>query len=294
MHRGARRAPIFRSDDHCLLFLDGLSEATERFGLEVHAYALMPNHYHLLVRTPDGNLSRSMRHLNGTYTQRVNLRSAWDGPLFRGRFRSQMVDSERYLDQVFAYVHLNPFRAGLAKRLDDPCWTSLRAYLGKERAPDWLRTRVFTERFGGARAIAKALRELRTGEVRLPVELDLETGWISSDTAARSGPAVPAGPGPAPVVAGELLELVARIAGCSVEALRRPEMGPRANPARRFAVWALSRAQTLSHRDIARLLEMSEAQVAKVLWRLRREAPPAPLPTWMAALRDGQVESGST
>jgi REP element-mobilizing transposase RayT len=290
MHRGARREAIFRSDEHCLEFLGSLSEAVERFGLEVHAYALMPNHYHLLVRTPRGNLSRCMRHVNATYTQRVNQRRGWDGPLFRGRFRSQLIEDERYLDQVFAYVHLNPLRAGLAKRLDDPAWTSLRAYLGRERTPAWLTTDFFAARLGGGAGISKVIRELRKGDERWPEGFDLDSGWIRP--AAPAQPAPPARRRPAPArpppraSVGEVLKAVAEVAGCSVGDVKRVEMGPGANPARRLAVWALSRAQVYTHADIAKALGMSEGQVAKVLWRLRREPPPAPLPAWMAALRE--------
>ncbi len=292
MHRGARREPIFQREDHCLLFLGSLDEAVVHHGLEVHAYSLMPNHYHLLVRSPHGNLSRCMRHVNATYTQRVNLRHGWDGPLFRGRFRSQLIEDDGYLDHVFAYVHLNPFQAGLVTGLHDPCWTSLRAYLGKERAPRWLRTETFTDRFGGRDGIAQAIRTRRKHRDGWPAELDLESGWIrTADEAERPRPARSARTTPgASRSTGEVLQEVAKIAGCTVAEVKAREMGPGANPARRLAVWALSRAQVYSHREIADALGMSEGQVAKVLWRLRQRTSP-PLTTWMAALA-AQVESG--
>ncbi|MFL5272655.1 MAG: hypothetical protein ACJ79E_11405, partial [Anaeromyxobacteraceae bacterium] len=90
----------------------------------------------------------------------------------------------------------------------------------------------------------------------------------------------------------EVLECVASVAGCTVAAVKQREMGPGANPARRLAVWALSRAQAYSHRDIARALGMSEGQVAKVLWRLRRVGPPAGMAEWMSALAEPHVERG--
>jgi putative transposase len=286
MHRGARREAIFRRDEHCLLFLGALEEAVEHRGLEVHAYSLMPNHYHLLVRTPLGNLSRCMRHVNATYTQRVNLRHGWDGPLFRGRFHSQMVEDDRYLDHLFAYVHLNPLKAGLAARIDDPCWTSLRAYLGKERAPTWLSTEFFSERFGGKAGVGEAMRRLRKHQDDWPEELDVATGWIrGADRTRRSRPqGRPRSAAPARGRIGDVLKEVAAIAGCTVAEVMEREMGPGANPARRFAVWAASRAQVFSHREIATALRMSEGQVAKVLWRLRRERPSGSLAAWMDAL----------
>ncbi|WP_308197073.1 transposase [Anaeromyxobacter sp. SG64] len=294
MHRGARREPIFRRDDHCLLFLQSLEEAVEHHGLEVHGYSLMPNHYHLLVRTPLGNLSRCMRHVNATYTQRVNLRHGWDGPIFRGRFRSQIVDDDSYLEHVFAYIHLNPFHAGLATRIDDPCWTSLRAYLGNERAPAWLRTEVFTERFEGRAAIGEAIRARRKRRDQWPEGLDREAGWIR--TAERTERLRQVGAArrasTTAVSIGEVLKQVAQVAGCTVADVKEREMGPGANPARRLAVWALSRAQVFSHRDIAAALGMSQGNVAKVLSRLRQERPPAPLAEWMETLVARLVGSG--
>ena len=294
MHRGARREPIFRGDGHCLLFLGGVDEAVGHHGLELHAYSLMPNHYHLLVRTPLGNLSRCMRHVNATYTQRLNLQQGWDGPVFRGRFRSQLIEDERYLDRVFAYIHLNPFRARLAKRLDEPCWTSLRAYLGKERAPAWLCTDYFSRRLGGGADIEKLIRLERKSTHGRREDVD-ETGWIPTEdrpAPLSGGRGARLAEARRPTV-NEVLERVASVAGCTVAAVKLREMGPSANPARRLAVWALSRAQAHSHRDIGRALGMSEGQVAKVLWRLRRDGPPPGMADWMSALAEPQhVERG--
>lgn len=94
MHRGARRAPIFRTDRDVLRFLRVLDETVSQFLIEVHAYALMPNHYHLLVRSVHGNLSPAMRHLNANYTQKANRVHRWDGPLFRGRFHTWRTSAE--------------------------------------------------------------------------------------------------------------------------------------------------------------------------------------------------------
>jgi putative transposase len=150
MHRGARREPIFKKDAHCNLFLDLLCDITSLYEVEIHAYSLMPNHYHLLLRSRHGNLSRAMKHLNAAYTQRVNLMERWDGPIFRGRFRSQLVKEETSLPHVFAYIHLNPLKAGLITRLQSHGWTSHRAYIGRETAPTWLATYYFESVFDDA------------------------------------------------------------------------------------------------------------------------------------------------
>ncbi|MDD5308546.1 MAG: transposase [Deltaproteobacteria bacterium] len=113
------------------MFLDLLGEMAARHEIEVHAYSLMPNHDHLLLRSLHGNLSRGMRRLNADYTQRVNRIHGWDGPVFRGRFRSELVRDEPSLPYVLAYIHLNPLRAGLVTRLQSERWTSHRAYNGR-------------------------------------------------------------------------------------------------------------------------------------------------------------------
>ena len=98
----------------------------------------MSNHYHMLVQTPDSNISRSMRHLNGVYTQRYNSRHKCDGQLFRGRYRSILVDTDSYLLQAVRYVHRNPLRAGMVDRLDTYKWSSHKGYLSIAKKWDWI------------------------------------------------------------------------------------------------------------------------------------------------------------
>ena len=83
MNRGRRKEPVFFDKKDYVLFLAVLKETHRLFNIEIHAYALMPNHYHLLIRTPEGNISRAMRHINGVYTQKINKRYRIDGSLFR-------------------------------------------------------------------------------------------------------------------------------------------------------------------------------------------------------------------
>lgn len=138
MNRGAGFRKVFETPQHRRLFLSLLGETVETFGLEIHAYCLMETHYHLLVCSPRGEISRAMRHLNGVYTVRYNRLQKTDGPLFRGRYKSILVDADSYLAQVSRYIHLNPVEGGLSRKASAYAWSSYGCYVGEHQAPDWL------------------------------------------------------------------------------------------------------------------------------------------------------------
>ena len=138
MNRGAGRKAIYVHDDHRIIFLELLRELDTIYQVETHAYCLMGNHYHLLLRTPQGNLSRAMRHLNGVYTQRYNRTRKSDGPLYRGRYKAVLIDADSYLLNVSRYIHRNPVEAGMTKKAQDYQWSSYRAYIGQTNPPQWL------------------------------------------------------------------------------------------------------------------------------------------------------------
>ena len=147
MARGNERRPIFLDDRDRTRFLETLAEAVEQFGVVVHAYCLMPNHYHLVVQTPRGNLSRALGWLQTTYTIRFNRRYRRSGHLFQGRFKAQLVDAEEYGRWLVQYVHLNPVRPlkrdelipkERRRELDRYAWSSHRAYAGLGGKAEWL------------------------------------------------------------------------------------------------------------------------------------------------------------
>src|SRR5579864_2065499 len=115
MNRGDLREPIVRDDEDCRRFVATLEEACQRTGWQVHAYCLMPNHFHLVLETPRANLVAGMRWFLGTYTARFNRRHKYFGHLFSGRYKSLLVDGSGngYLKSLCDYVHLNPARARL-------------------------------------------------------------------------------------------------------------------------------------------------------------------------------------
>ncbi|MGH8671706.1 MAG: transposase [Burkholderiales bacterium] len=138
MNRTLEGVTLFSGPAHRGIFLDLLADIGETFGVETHAYGMADDHYHLLVRTPHANLSGAMRHLNSVYTQRHNQLEGGDGALFRGRFKTILIDEENYLPQVSRYVHLEAAglaRPGDAKRYK---WSSFQAYVGLAPAPAWL------------------------------------------------------------------------------------------------------------------------------------------------------------
>src|SRR2546425_662374 len=148
MARGNERRDVFRNDQDRRRVLGTLAEAVERFGLRVHAYCLMPNHYHVLLGTPRSNLSQAMGWLQTTYTARFNRRHRRSGHLFQGRFKAQLVEADEYAQWLVEYIHLNPVRprrkgekiaAQRAAEFDQYAWSSHRDYAGlRKKAAEWL------------------------------------------------------------------------------------------------------------------------------------------------------------
>lgn len=129
--RGNGRQTLFADDADCERFLKVLTLVVARYHLLCHAHCLMGNHYHLLLETPDANLSLAMRQLNGVYSQAFNRRHERPGHVLEGRFHAQVVDKDAYLREVCRYIVLNPVRAGLVAHPRDWPWSSYRATAGE-------------------------------------------------------------------------------------------------------------------------------------------------------------------
>jgi REP element-mobilizing transposase RayT len=155
MCRGNRREEIFRDDQDRRVFLETLGQTCQQTGWIVHAYVLMTNHYHLLVETPEANLSAGMRWFHGTYAQRYGKRHGLVGHVFQGRYKAPLIDPDEpeYFRIASDYIHLNPARAGLLRgprrTLADYCWSSYPLLLGPEKKrPKWLAFRRVARSLG--------------------------------------------------------------------------------------------------------------------------------------------------
>ena len=155
MSRGNERRPIVRDDVDRHKRLDWLRRTVETYGWRLHAFALMTNHEHLFVETPEANLSAGMQYLGGSYTRYFNWRHGRSGHLFQGRFKGHLVESDGYFRQVSRYIHLNPVRAGMVARPQDYPWSSYPGYVQARRAVAWVRTDRVLAEFGSDPAGAR-------------------------------------------------------------------------------------------------------------------------------------------
>jgi len=152
--RGNAGGDIYLDDVDRMRFLEVLANTVERFGWICYAYCLMTNHYHLLIETPQPNLSRGMKHLNGVYTQWFNRRHSRSGPLVQGRFKSIVVEKEIYLLELARYIVLSPIRAKMVRSTRDWRWSSFRATAGQVKPPEFLTTSWLLSQFGKGRTAA--------------------------------------------------------------------------------------------------------------------------------------------
>src|SRR6266704_991300 len=188
-NRGDRRESIFHDDADRQRFIETLGEACDKTGRQVHAYCLMPNHFHLVVETPQPSLVAGMKWFLGTYTGRFNRRHKLFGHLFSGLYKALIVDGSGngYLRRVCDYVHLNPVRARLLRaeqRLLEYPWSSFGSYLAaRKHRPQWVRVDRLLGEHGipkdsaaGRRVFGERM-EARRGENSAKEFKAVERGW---------------------------------------------------------------------------------------------------------------------
>jgi hypothetical protein len=221
----------------------------------------MGNHYHVCLRTPEGNLSRVMRHLDGLYTQRFNRAHRRDGPLFRGRYKAIVVEAEAYLAAVVRYIHLNPVEAGVVQAPQAYRWSSHGAYVRPQQRPRWLRVEEVLGRFasprefhefvlaGNAAALKAYYGRRRQGPILggegFQERLRGRLRQVSREHPRHERVAVR-------ISAETVLQRVARAYGTTVEDLRRGRRG-RENGARKVGMYLVRRICDLTLQQTADL-----------------------------------------
>jgi putative transposase len=153
--RGNEKKAVYKDDQDRANFLSALNKVNERYHWLCHAYCLMDNHYHLLIETPDGNLSIGMRQLNGVYTQTFNKRHRRTGHLFQGRYKAILIQKDSHLLEVCRYVVLNPVRARVVEEPRQWRWSSYGATAGRARPPACLTTSWVLRQFSSKKGKAE-------------------------------------------------------------------------------------------------------------------------------------------
>ncbi|MBI2891413.1 MAG: transposase [Nitrospirae bacterium] len=256
MNRGLGRMQTFVTDEDAARFTELLEDVFRRWGVTTYAYCLMSNHYHVFLRTPRGNLSRVMRHVDGVYTQRFNRERGRDGPLFRGRYKAIVVDAEVYLLQLVRYIHLNPVEAGVVRSPVDYAWSSCRLYRMRSGA-SWLAREEVLSRFSSLPAFErfvaegneKSLHEFYRRRRYSPFlgregfEAQVRSGIRPSDRHPRSERT------PQFSNLGAVSDAVARALGVRREVLMNSRRG-RLNPARNASIYVACRVAGFPHEEI--------------------------------------------
>lgn len=231
MNRGVDRGAIFRTQGDAARFVDALGESVEGAGASVVAYSLMTNHYHLLLRCEEGGLSTVMHRLGSRYARSFNDRVGRDGPLFRSRFLSKLVESWEYRVTAARYIHRNPLDLDRARPLSQYRWSSYGSYLGVRPVPSWLDPSPVLEVFGqSTTAYQESVEDCELGGPPDPASLmallhlvvgelpDLDT--VSRRRVARSAGIVMIDE----VSSAERKELISLLGFSSARALRAAQM----------------------------------------------------------------------
>ena len=279
--RGDCGDAIFRDDHDRLLFIDLLGKEVTQQGWLLYAFCLMDNHYHLLLETPQPNLVRGMRRLNGVYTQAFSRRHDLVGPVLQGRYKSILVDKELYLRELCRYVVLNPMRVKRksAKSVTLYRWSSYLPTAGRAGAPEWLAVRSVRALFRKSKAaacrayerfVAEGLEapspwEGLSGQIFLGSERFVKRMQKRIVTKPKSGP-TRAQRQPFRANANQVLNEISREYG-----LTRKSVLDRSNrEAFKMAVYRLRREANLPIKDVAALTGVSEPRVSQIQAEIER------------------------
>ena len=251
----------------------------ERFQVEVHGYVLMPNHFHLLIRTREANLSRALQWLGVSYSVWFNKKHDRCGHVFQGRFKSFVIEDERYLAALILYIHGNPLRAKLVKELGEHRWSSYRGYLRKGWQEAWLTTDTGLSVFGGSRRkFREALEfQLEPGRRKRSILQDLRYGmYLGTEEFAEEclkklkGESHKEKPQirrmrQAKDIEEVLKKVLMGLGKTEIESLRAK--GKKRNLTRDMAIYALRQAGIFTNREIGRVFGVGYTAVTEAAKR---------------------------
>ena len=280
--RGDRQEPIFEHNDDRLTFLDLLAKEVAQQRWLVYAFCLMNNHYHLLLETPEPNLVKGMRRLNGVYTQAFNRRHDRVGHVLQGRYKSIVVDKDSHLIELTRYVALNPVRAGLVESPAQWPWSSYLPTAGKVTCPGWLAADRVLELFSTDQAQARRAYQRFVAEgIGAPAPWRQLKGqiFLGSDAfharmekllVGQPARDIPRGQlGPTRPTAPRVIQAVAKAHGLSTAAVLDRESAQ----AFRHAVYLLRRRANLSLSEVAELAGVTVGRVSQIQKALESGEP---------------------
>jgi REP-associated tyrosine transposase len=281
MNRGQSRRNIFMEDKGRQSFLDLLGDIARLWKVEIYAYCLMDNHYHLLLSTPVAGLARAMRHLDGIYTQKFNRVHHRDGALFRGRYKAILIDAEEYFLSVVRYIHKNALGAGVVSNVDRYRWSSHWGYLNKKQCPPWLDTCSVLSRFGGLKEyqrfmheeIEEEIEEFYRGPYHKPVLGSKEfIGRIKQRLGdkARVEEEKPESKRLFSPGLDDIVQATAREYGKGVEDLKRRKRG-RENEARLVAIYLGRQLGGHKHEEIGKMVGLGKTSSVSSAYLLMKE-----------------------
>lgn len=284
--RGNERRKIFKDKTDRRTFLDIVKDYHDRFGVLIHSYVLMDNHYHLILETPKGNLLKVMHGINSRYTVYFNRRHKRSGHLFQGRYKAIIVDKDAYLIPLSRYVHLNPVRATIAEGPEGYKWSSYNGYIGKRKEDNWVEYSWVLSKFAQNKKVAWQKYKKYTEE-GLAVKIEspfksllgqvilggedfrekikgyLQGRQISQEIIERKRFDKKASP-------EEIVEAVAK--AFEVEEKDLKNKGKRDNISRSVAIYVMQKYSGLSNEDIGRMFGgVHYSAVSKASARLREK-----------------------
>jgi REP element-mobilizing transposase RayT len=289
MNRGARRAPVFERSAVKRLFIDLLGDLPKRFGLKIHGYVVMDNHFHLMVETPKANLSHAMKHLQACFVQKLNAQHGWDGPVFRGRFRNRVASEDEYWSHLLAYLHLNPVRAGRCKHPNQGGFSSHQSYMKPQLCPAWLTTGELLDLHGGRSGLSQYIHEQLVGTATTPKHFQAQLLWNPNISGS-----LPAGVEPTFLAITRAVQQVAAVTGLPPEAVMSKPKGANGNPARWVAAWWLTRGHHFSVQQTAKWLRVHRTTALRLIQQAEtRGRNDLLVNQWMRTLSHSDWSSGS-